>query len=267
MSFKLQQASSCSGRQLAGNVLAHQPVKETNLDPVLQVEGSVGSSCVKFLVDSGAAGSAIDRALLPRDIHHRINPSSSETIGANGMPLDVVGRIPLEVTLGEFRQTHDFVVVRNLSVDCLLGADFLLRHGAVVDCTSRRLSLAGTEVPIISQPRRTDEGEPVTCIVTIPSTVEVPGRTVRLIQGKLSGSIDPGVKEGLVETLNSGGVPRHLFVARTLSQVSPATEVVLQVVNTAPEALKLYKGTRIGQFTSRRRILQIGESAQSVSPR
>ena len=227
------------------------------------MEGSVGSNSVKFLVDSGAAVSAVDQAILPPDIHRRINPSSSETIGANGMPLDVVGQIPLEVTLGEFRQTQDFVVVRNLSVDCLLGADFLLRHGAVVDCASRQLVVAGTEVPIISQSRITNQSNPVTCIVTIPATVEVPGRTVQLIHGKLSGSVDPGVEEGLVETLESGGVPKHLLVARTLSRVSPATEVVLQVVNMAPETLKLYKGTRVGQFTSRKYILQMGEAVRN----
>ena len=131
VSFKLRQASSGGGHQLAGKLLAHQP------NPVLQVEGSVGSSCVTFMIDSRAAVSAIDQDMIPQDIYDQITPSSSDTIGANGIPLDVVGRIPLEVTLRDFRQTQDFVVVRNLSVGCLLGADFLCRHGAIVDCTSR----------------------------------------------------------------------------------------------------------------------------------
>ena len=65
----------------------HQP------NPVLQVEGSVGSSCVTFLIDSGAAVSAIDQDMIPQDIYDQITPSSSDTIGANGIPLDVVGRI------------------------------------------------------------------------------------------------------------------------------------------------------------------------------
>ena len=62
-------------------------------------------------------------------------------------------------------------------------------------------------------------------------------------------------------------MPKHILVARTLSQFNSATEVVLQMVNTAPGALKLYKGTRIGQFTSRKYILQIGESTQRPSAR
>ena len=112
-----------------------------------------------------------------------------------------------------------------------------------------------------------DQSKTVTCIITLPKTVEVPGRTVQLIPGRLSASTDPNVQEGLVEALDSSGVPKHILVARTLSQVNSATEVVLQVVNTAPGALKLYKGTRIGQFTSRKYILQIGESTQRPSAR
>ena len=261
VSFKLQQASSGGGRQLAGKLLAHQP------NPLLQVEGSVGSSCVTFLIDSGAAVSAIDQDMIPQDIYDQITPSSSDTIGANGVPLDVVGRIPLEVTLRDFRKTQDVVVIRNLSVGCLLGADFLCRHGAIVDCTSRRLTLAGTEIPIISQPKMANQSKTVTCIITLPKTVEVPGRTVQLIPGRLSASTDPNVQEGLVETLDSSGVPKHILVARTLSQVNSSTEALLQVVNTAPGALKLYKGTRIGQFTSRKYILQIDESTQRPSAR
>ena len=66
---------------------------------------------------------------------------------------------------------------------------------------------------------------------------------MQLIPGKLSGLVDPGVREGVVEALDSGAVLNHLLIARNLSQVSPATEVIVQVVNTAPEVLKLYKGT------------------------
>ena len=153
------------------------------------VEGSLESSYVKFLVDSGAAVSVVDESILPQEARQRLRPSTSHTIGANGMPLDVVGRASLMVTLASFRQSHDFLIVRNLSVGCLLGADFLLQHGAIVDCTKRKLSLPGGEIPIISRlrPRNIDQSDPVTCIVAIAETVEVPGRTVQLISGKLTG--------------------------------------------------------------------------------
>ena len=47
---------------------------------------------------------------------------------ANGLPLNVVGKVLLPVKFGDFQQNQEFVVARNLSVQCLLGADFLVQH-------------------------------------------------------------------------------------------------------------------------------------------
>lgn len=52
-----------------------------------------------------------------------LNPALA--IGANGSPLDVVGSEELEVSLDKVYANHVFVVVRPLTVECLLGVDFL----------------------------------------------------------------------------------------------------------------------------------------------
>ena len=62
-------------------------------------------------------------------------------MGANGTPLDVVGQTTVSLQLGDFKVDHHFIVVNNLTVDCLLGADFLQTHGAVLDCCSNILSV------------------------------------------------------------------------------------------------------------------------------
>ena len=46
-------------------------------------------------------------------------------MGANGMPLDVVGRAKIAVSLGSFSTEEEFIVIRNLTVDCLLGVDLV----------------------------------------------------------------------------------------------------------------------------------------------
>ena len=61
---------------------------------------------------------------------------------------------------------------------------------------------------MISQPKMANQSKTVTCIITLPKTVEVPGRTVQLIPGRLLASTDPNVQEGLVEALDSSGVPK-----------------------------------------------------------
>ena len=57
------------------------------------------------------------------------------------LPLDVVGRAKIAVSLGSFSTEEEFTVIRNLTVDCLLGADFLREHGAVMDCRHSTLSI------------------------------------------------------------------------------------------------------------------------------
>ena len=48
-------------------------------------------------------------------------------MGANGTPLDVVGKVNIGVSLGSYSVEEEFTVIRNLTVDHLLGADFFER--------------------------------------------------------------------------------------------------------------------------------------------
>ena len=60
------------------------------------------------------------------EFYHRLiqEEKISAVIGANGLPFNVVMKVKIPVKLGEFEQEQTFVVIRDLSVDCLLGADF-----------------------------------------------------------------------------------------------------------------------------------------------
>ena len=69
-------------------------------------------------------------------------------MSANGSPLDIVGQTVVTVTLDNFTVNHNFTVVNNLTVDCLLGADFLERHAAILDC-GRNTLMVGRETQIV----------------------------------------------------------------------------------------------------------------------
>ena len=45
-----------------------------------------------------------------------------------------------EVNLDSISASHVFIVAKKLTVDCLLGIDFLSKHGAVLDCARNTLS-------------------------------------------------------------------------------------------------------------------------------
>ena len=154
VSVKLQPAS-CSaegGRQLAGSTLnppGNGRVCDVNV--VINVHGLLSDSNVQFLLDSGAAQSVVHYDALDESQRRQITSVETMMLGANGLPLDVKGCIELPVRLGLFHANHPFIVVQNLTVDCLLGADFLTEYGAVIDCQSANLSLGKetrTQVPL-----------------------------------------------------------------------------------------------------------------------
>ena len=57
-----------------------------------------------------------------------IETGSTAPVGANGSPLDVIGQVILPVNVGNFQSDQVFIVVKTLTVDCLLGADYLVAH-------------------------------------------------------------------------------------------------------------------------------------------
>jgi len=96
---------------------------------------------VWFLLDSGAAVSVLCHNKLPTSFTHLMEPASSSTVGANGLPLDVVGEVSLSVSLSGYQVTHTFFVVNGLTVEGLLGADVLEKNRAVIDFADCYLTL------------------------------------------------------------------------------------------------------------------------------
>ena len=73
-------------------------------------------------------------------------------------------------------------MVKNLSVECILGADFLVKHGAVIDCKESTLALGNDircEVPITVT--QSGKQTPEEIVVAAPDTIEIPARSIMLI--------------------------------------------------------------------------------------
>ena len=145
MSFKLPGASHDGGR-LADTKLPINRQLRTKYAPqinsIFRVDGKMGSTKYRFLLDSGAAVSVVRLDALDPEWHSQIETKNLRTaVGADGLPLDVVGQVVAPVSLGEFQAVHEFTVVRSLTTDCILGADFLTKHGAVMVCRAATLSL------------------------------------------------------------------------------------------------------------------------------
>ena len=111
---------------------------------------------------------------------------------ANGTPLDVVGQTTVTLQLGNFKVDHQFIVVHNLTVDCLLGADFFTttQHYSRLPqqhpiCRTRLKSNHSNECDKKQFSTPLDNFCDTNSSVHAPCDMEIPGRTIQLIAGQL----------------------------------------------------------------------------------
>ena len=74
-----------------------------------------------------------------------------------------------------------------------------------------------------------------------------------------------GVCNVLIEQQQSSNVPSHFLFPRTLSHVTNTGSAVIQVVNTGPSDVTLYKNTAIGHCTPAQNLLTIGIDSNTPS--
>ena len=91
--------------------------------------------------------------------------------------------------------------------------------------------------------------------MTLPKTYNIPSRCVMLVTGSVQSQ--GRAIEGLVEQeLN---IHNTIMVARGLCCAQSNGAEVLQMVNIGPEAVTLYKGTRVAVFSPRNYIMVLSE--------
>ena len=185
----------------------------------------------------------------------------------NGLPLDVAGQTTLTVSLGPFTSEQEFLVIRNLTVECFLGAYLLMQHGAVMDCRISTLfvrNTSGCKVPMFMKQRRSpgDGHSSDSVAVRASEDMEIAVHAVQLIQGELHEHFG-GCEEALVEP-ETRTLPTHLCVAWELSHVTSGKEVVLQVMNTCSTPVTIYKGMKLGEVIPRHNILLVDKKNQAA---
>ena len=250
LSVKQPQASLNGGRLAKAITNIHQP-PTCNVVPscnsIYCVNGFIGDTPVNFLVDSGAAMSVVHYNLVK---HLHCMDTTRYAVGANGNPLDVVGQTTATITLSNFTVNHNFIVVRNLTVDCLLGADFMQHHAAILDCAHIIFSLgreSKVTIPTALQhrPVLSNVSNPVNLVVHPLCDLEIPARSVQLILG----TVDiPSVTNSvvLIETVET--LPNQLHVAYSLSPCCD-NKITIQVLNVIPSPITIFKGMSLGTVT------------------
>ena len=237
-----------------------------------QVKGHIEKTPTTFLLDSGAAVSVIHTDALPDTFQEKVltrSPHLPVIVGANGLALDVTGQVTLPIVLGGLQLSHSFSIVRHLPVDCLLGADFLIKNQAIIDCNRMVLQLGINIIPITGNNDDLKSSLPTTeGYICAPKNIQIPGRTVQLIKGSIKLPDQQKVctdKNILIEPLNTAS-HSHILTACSISRVDNNQMALIQVMNTSPDPFTLYKGSRLAMFLQQQNVMVVTERKLVQTP-
>ena len=99
--------------------------QNTNIVKTACVLGKILNTSVNVLLDSGASCSVIHASHVP---HTNWTFTHTILINVDGRQLTPLGMLTTTIDLGIFKASHNFIVVKELSVPAILGCDFLFKH-------------------------------------------------------------------------------------------------------------------------------------------
>ena len=208
-----------------------------------RLSGVVNGISISLLVDTGAAVT-----LLRLDTWEQVaakDPVALELwpavrlLSAGGVPLTVHGCARITLGLGAESFQVEVVVASPLTLQAILGLNFLLQQQATINLASKTLHLAekGCNIPLQDPAALTDTAVelPVCCAVT----VEVPPRSSMQIVGTIP---RPVGELWLLEEATTRRLP--VAVAQGLVE-PPSPTIPLVVLNPSEEPVMVYSGARV----------------------
>jgi RNA:NAD 2'-phosphotransferase (TPT1/KptA family) len=222
----------------------------------IQVNGKGFYDC---LVDTGAARSCIEEHFAKR-VGAQILPADKNDliffISADGGAMKVQGKAILTLTIGNVGYIQVFHVLSNLTIDILLGGDFLLENRVTLDYDSRTLSLdAGlVQVPLGKR------GE-LLGMAIVAENISIPPNTQKLVPVLTTRNIHHSLT--LIEPIDNTNA-RGMKIAHTL--VKSKGPKYCPVWNDSDEELWLHKNAPIGTLTSITDIIESIDENTDDSP-
>lgn len=217
-----------------------------------RLKGYIASIPIQFVVDTGASVS-----LLSTDVWHRVSANkhmelkewggSNRLVGVNGSPLHVQGIVLVHLSLSKnVVFENKFLVVEGMTVEAILGLDFLETFKCMIDSGERKISFPKEKLvlPLLDVNHKVSKtvGLVLQRKLTIPANSEVEV----MVEIASGGVVDtPVVGTWLVERGQTGRC--DVLVARAVVCPTGST-VPLRVFNPHKEAVRLWKGLKIAQM-------------------
>ena len=224
----------------------HLPSESAAVSASLFIYGFLEGHRTKMLVDTGSAVTIIRRDIWDGISRKQLETPVRAVLAANGNEISLSGQGDVLVQVGDLSVRHNVLVADCLTQDCILGSDFLLLHGCVIDLHNHSLLVKGKVVPLSSGIYHSPIS---TCGVAVAETVEVPAHSqFRLIANRQGKKKEQGVDD-------LGSVmfePSHDFMESHGLAVAHAVvgedneDIVVQILNPTPYSVQVQQGSRIG---------------------
>ena len=226
-----------------------QLIASTTLQKAVFVEGQVDGTPARLLVDTGSAVTLVHQRVWERGEVARHGgvlqpPASGPVVTANGEPLTILGQTSSRIQVAGQDLPHNILVSSDVSQDCLLGADFLLAYGFVVDMASRVLSRGPSSTPL-SLPQTC---VPRCCRVSLGSNLVLQAGEEKLIWTNVDSFSCPTGTAGVIEPKDGLEEQRQLLVARVVTVPDAKGMAPLRMLSLSSSPLTLYRDTTIGTF-------------------
>ena len=219
----------------------------------LYVYCSIADRSTLMLVDTGASVTAVSSNFVSTfTVSPKLEPSPISSIQTvSGEHLPVLGQINLPLTIGANAYPFETLVIDNLTYPVVLGRNFLMHFGSVIDLQDNTLTLTGTNsVPLhSSSPPLSDqqrEQEPVT--VHALATYILPPMSESVIPVYPKSSLPVG-KTGLIEPSAKLIDRYHVCGASQLVSFSEQHTFPFRILNPTQKPVTIYRCTTVGTFT------------------
>ena len=217
-----------------------------------RLKGYIASIPVQFVVDTGASVS-----LLSTDIWHRVSANKhmelkewggcNRLVGVNGSPLHVQGIVLVHLSLSKnVVFENKFLVVEGMTVEAILGLDFLETFKCMIDSGERKISFPKEKLVLPLLDVNQKVSKTVGLVLQRKLTIPAESEAEVMVEVSSGGVGDtPVVGTWLVERGQTGRC--DVLVARAVVCPTGST-VPLRVFNPHKEAVRLGKGLKIAQM-------------------
>ena len=208
------------------------------------------------LIDSCASASLISKRFLEKVLSESQRPIQIKQIqqrlavnGVGGHDSNPNTYCVLHISLGNRTIQHPFIVHENLPHNLLLGLDFIVPNGGIIDTTNSELRLTKLKITVsITMAQKTSEIRKAEILFAAESvTIELFSSAVITARAMKNSKIKRGTIKGNIHTYDKIAAKKGIFTAKG-SPTLVNGETLILLGNLSKEPIKVSPGTYVSVF-------------------